>query len=229
MRNSLDLCLDHWTDVSLPRRTSAKLDSVDLGSPLSDVVPGARGQVLASLADLEEPVTVRALARLAAVAPQTALSVVNELAVAGLVRTQRAGQAQLVSLNRTHVLAQPLIALARTRDRLTEMLRAELAGWAGLAGAWLYGPAARPGGDRGSAVDLLLVASTSTELPAWGEATGRLVNLVQSWTGNKVQLVEHSRGSFALLIRGANPLVATIRAEGIPLTPGCQSLLRILG
>ncbi len=202
---------------------------MDLARPLSDVVPGARGRVLATLADLQEPVTVRALARAAAVAPQTALSVVNDLATAGLVHTQRAGQAQLVSLNLTHILAQPLIALARTRDRLTEMLSLELAGWAGLAGAWLFGPVARPGGDRRATIDLLVVASTSTELPAWGEATGRLVNQVQSWTGNTVRLVEHSRGSFALLIRGANPLIATIRAEGIPLTPGCQSLLRMPG
>jgi predicted nucleotidyltransferase len=202
---------------------------VDLGSPLSDVVPGARGQVLATLVDLDDAVTVRALARAAAVAPQTALSVVNDLAAAGLVRTQRAGQAQLVTLNRAHALAQPLIALAGTRARLTEMLTAELAGWAGLAGAWLFGPAARPGGDRGSVIEVLLVASTSTELPAWREATARLAGQVQSWTGNRVQLVEQSRGSFALLIRGGSPLIATIRAEGVPLTPGCQSLLRVSG
>jgi DNA-binding transcriptional ArsR family regulator len=200
-----------------------------MGSPLSDVVPGARGQVLATLADLEEAVTVRALARAAAVAPQTALSVVNDLAAAGLVRTQRAGQAQLVSLNPAHILAPPLVALARTRARLTEMLTAELAGWTGLAGAWLFGPAAQPGGDRRSVIDLLLVAATSTESPAWAEASGRLVTQVQGWTGNRLQLVEHSRGSFALLIRGANPLVAAIRADGIPLTPGCQSLLRVAG
>lgn len=202
---------------------------MDMGSPLSDVVPGARGQVLAVLVDLEEAVTVRALARAAAVAPQTALSTVNDLVAAGLVRTQRAGQAQLVTLNRAHALAQPLIALAGTRARVTEMLSAELAQWAGLAGAWLFGSVARPGGDRGSVIDVLLVASTSTELPAWREATARLIGQVQSWTGNRVRLVEHSRGSFALLIRGANPLVATIRAEGIPLTPGCQSLLRVSG
>lgn len=200
-----------------------------MGSPLSDVIPGARGQVLATLTELDEAVTVRALARAAAVAPQTALSIVNDLAAAGLVRTQRAGQAQLVSLNSAHVLAPPLVALAGTRARLTEMLRAEFAGWAGLAGAWLFGAAARPGGDRGSVIDLLLVASTSTELPAWSEATTRLVNQVQNWTGNRVRLVAHSRGSFALLIRGGNPLVATIRAEGVPLTPGCQSLLRTSG
>ena len=226
MRNSLELCLGCWTVVCVARHPSATLDGVDVGSPLSDVVPGARGQVLATLVELQEAVTVRALARAAAVAPQTALSVVNDLVAAGLVRTQRAGQAQLVTLNRVHALAQPLIALAGTRARLTEMLSAELADWPGLAGAWLFGSAARPGGDRGSVIDVLLVASTSIELPAWREATARLAGLVQSWTGNRVQLVEHSRGSFALLIRGGNPLIATIRAEGVPLTPGCQSLLR---
>jgi predicted nucleotidyltransferase len=226
MRNSLELRLDSWTDVSFSRHTSVTLDGVDVGSPLADVIPGARGQLLATLVRLEEPVTVRALARHAGVAPQTALSVVNDLAAAGLVRTQRAGQAQLVTMNTAHVLAPPLIALERTRDRLTEMLRGELAGWAWLAGGWLFGPAARAGGDRRSVIDLLLVASTSTKLPAWGEATASLTHQVQSWTGNKVQIVEHSRGSFALLIRGGNPLVATIREEGIPLTPGCQGLLR---
>jgi len=121
---------------------------MNLSAPLADVIPGARGQLLTTLVQLEAPVTVRALARHAEVAPQTALSVVNDLADAGLVFMQRAGQAQLVTLNRSHVLAEPLIELARTRARLIEMLRSELAGWAGLAGAWLFGSAARGGGDR---------------------------------------------------------------------------------
>lgn len=197
---------------------------MNLSAPLADVIPGARGQLLTTLVQLEAPVTVRALARHAEVAPQTALSVVNDLADAGLVFMQRAGQAQLVTLNRSHVLAEPLIELARTRARLIEMLRSELAGWAGLAGAWLFGSAARGGGDRESDLDILLVASTTPEAAAWGDATGRLVNQVQSWTGNQVQLVEHSRGSFALLIRDGNRLIAAIREEGIPLTQGSQSL-----
>jgi len=200
---------------------------MNLSAPLADVIPGARGQLLTTLVQLEAPVTVRALARHAEVAPQTALSVVNDLADAGLVFMQRAGQAQLVTLNRSHVLAEPLIELARTRARLIEMLRSELAGWAGLAGAWLFGSAARGGGDRESDLDILLVASTTPEAAAWGDATGRLVNQVQSWTGNQVQLVEHSRGSFALLIRDGNRLIAAIREEGIPLTQGSQSLLRM--
>jgi len=200
-----------------------------MGSPLGDVIPGARGQLLATLVQLDDPVTVRALARHAGVAPQTALTLVNELTAIGLVSAQRAGQAQLVSLNRSHALVPPLIALTRSRERLIELLRSELSSWPGLAGAWLFGPVARGDGDRGSVVDLLLVASTTTETPAWADATGRLVRQVQVWTGNRVQLVAHSRGSFALAIRGGSPLISAVREEGIPLTQGSQSLLRMSG
>ncbi|HYK66425.1 MAG TPA: hypothetical protein VEV45_00670 [Streptosporangiaceae bacterium] len=202
---------------------------MDLGSPLADVIPGARGQLLAMLVQLEGPVTVRALARRAGVAPQTALTLVNELTAIGLVSAQRAGQAQLVSLNPSHTLVAPLVALTRSRERLIELLRSELSAWPGLAGAWMFGPVARGDGDRGSVVDLLLVAATTTETAAWGDATGRLVRQVQSWTGNRVQLVEHSRGSFALAIRGGSPLITAIREDGVPLTQGSQSLLRMSG
>lgn len=199
---------------------------MDLTKPLADVIPGPRGRLLATIAQLEAPVTVRALARHAGVAPQTALGVVNDLTEAGLVFAQRAGQAQLVSLNRSHVLASPLIALGRTRARLIERLTREVSGWAELAGAWLFGSAARGSGDRQSDIDILLVAKTSTETAEWAQATARLVDHVLTWTGNHAQLVEHSRGSFALLVRDGNRLVTAVREEGIALTPNSQSLLR---
>jgi hypothetical protein len=44
-----------------------------------------------------------------------------------------------------------------------------------------------------------------------------------------VQVVEHSRGSFALAIRGGSQLIASIREDGVPLTQGSQSLLRMSG
>lgn len=199
---------------------------MDLTRPLADVIPGPRGLLLATIVQLEAPVTVRALARHAGVAPQTALSAINDLRDAGLVYAQRAGQAQLVSLNRSHLLASPLVALGRTRARLIERLTRELSGWVELAGAWLFGSAARGAGDRRSVIDILLVAKTSTETAEWAESTGRLVDHVLSWTGNHAQLVEHSRGSFALLVRDGNPLVTTVREWGIALTPGSHSLLR---
>lgn len=172
--------------------------------------------------------TVRALARHAGVAPQTALNVINELSEAGIVSANPAGSARMVSLNGAHLAAEPLISLARTRARLVTRLTEELAGWDGLGGAWLFGSAARGSGDRESDVDLLLVAENSTETASWAESAARIISDVHSWTGNPAQLVEHTTGSFARLVRDRNPLVDAIREDGIPLTPGSDALLRRL-
>jgi predicted nucleotidyltransferase len=199
---------------------------MDLAHPLTDIISGPRGQLLTTLAQLETRVTVRALARHAGVAPQTALNVINDLVDTGIVSAERAGSAQMVALNRAHILVEPLIALSRTRARLIQRLNSELAPSSLLAGAWLFGSAARGDGDRESDVDLLLVARKSTQAAPWADVMAQLAEHVLSWTGNSAQLVEHTQRSFAHLVRSDNPLVAAIRADGIALTPGSRSLLR---
>ena len=92
-----------------------------------------------------------------------------------------------------HILAEPLISLGRTRARLIQRLTGELAVWLLLAGAWLFGSAARGTGDRESDVDLLLVAEASTQAAHWADGTVQLADHVLSWTGNQAQLVEHTR------------------------------------
>jgi predicted nucleotidyltransferase len=193
---------------------------------LADIIRGPRAQLLTAIVQLQAPVTVRALARHAGVAAQTALTAVNELADAGVVSTQLAGRAQMVALNRAHLLAEPLIALSRTRLRLVERLGSELSGWAGLAGAWLFGSAARGTGGRHSDIDVLLVAEENTDSAQWANATARLVDQVPAWTGNQIQLVEHSIASFAELVSTRNQLVTAIREDGIALTPTTPLLLR---
>ena len=201
---------------------------MSLANPFEDVVPGARGRLLATLVQLEVPVTIRALARHAGVAPQTALTVVNELSEAGIVCAEQAGSAQMISLNRDHLAAEPLISLGRTRARLITRLTDELAGWSGLAAAWLFGSAARGSGDRESDVDLLVVAERSTETAAWTDSTARMLSEVPMWTGNKAQLVEHTTRAFARLVQVRNPLIDAIRQDGVALTPGSDALLREL-
>src|SRR5207249_12167944 len=137
---------------------SANLDSVDVGRPYADVVPGVRGAVLATLAQLAVPVTVRGLARHAGVSPQGALQVVNELATAGIVTVAPAGRSLMVSLNRDHLATKPILGLVGLRGQLVERLTNALAGWSNLAGGWLFGSAARGDGDSTSDIDLLLVA-----------------------------------------------------------------------
>jgi predicted nucleotidyltransferase len=202
------------------------MGGMDVGRPWADVISGARGAVLATLVQLEVPVTVRTLARHAGVSPQGALRLVNDLARAGLVNVQPAGQSLMVTLNREHLAAEPLAALVSLRARLVERLAGELAGWGDLAGAWLFGSAARGDGDTESDVDLLLVAGRSVDTDHWARQTAGLVDRVQAWTGNQVQLVEHTRRTFAALVRGNNPLVDALGQEGIPLTPRTRQLLR---
>jgi predicted nucleotidyltransferase len=202
------------------------MGGMDVGRPWADVISGARGAVLATLVQLEIPVTVRTLARHAGVSPQGALRLVNDLARAGLVHVQPAGQSLMVSLNREHLAAEPLAALVSLRARLVERLTGQLAEWDDLAGAWLFGSAARGDGDTESDIDLLLVAGRSIDTDHWTGQTADLVNRVQAWTGNQVQLVEHTRRTFAALVRANNPLVDGLRHEGIPLTPRTRQLLR---
>jgi predicted nucleotidyltransferase len=199
---------------------------VDLRRPLADLIPGARGAVLATLAQLTVPVTVRTLARHAGVSPQGALSVVNDLAEAGLVDAQRSGPSMMVVLNRTHLAAEPLINLTSLRARLVERLTDELASWEGLAGGWLFGSAARGDGGRHSDVDLLHVATRNLASEGWASRVGSLTDAVRRWTGNPAQIVEHTRRSLAALVRSDNPLIRELRADAIPLTPKSPQLLR---
>ena len=206
---------------------------MNVAHPCADVVPGPRGQLLATLAQLETAVTVRALARHAGISPQTALDLVHDLSDAGLTVAEPAGRALMVSLNRDHLACEPIIQLVALRQRLVDRLTAELGTWRELAGAWLFGSAARGDGGRSSDIDLLLVAALTGRLDgyqwrdaAWMEATADLRQQVRRWTGNDAHLVEHTAQTLARLIKRRNPLIAVLRTEGIALTEGSRPLLR---
>lgn len=189
---------------------------MDLGSPVLDVAPAVRGALLQVLARLERPVTRRQLAAAAGVAPGNASAVVGELIRSGLVSETVAGRSSMVVLNRNHLAAGPLLALAGLRGELIRRLRERLAAWPDLDGAWLFGSVARGDADSDSDVDLLIVAD-DLQSPDLHERLSRLQADVRSWTGNDLQLVEHSPSSWRKLVRSKNPLVQQIRLDGIAL------------
>ncbi len=198
---------------------------MDLTSPLADLIPGARGRLLTSLVQLERPVSVRSLAGRAGVSPQRALELAHDLEQAGIASIDDTGHALLVSLNGDHVAAAPLRALAKVRAELIARLAAAVKDCPGAVGAWLFGSAARGDGGRGSDVDVLLVAEGRPGA-AWTDAVDRLRHDAHSWTGNPVQILEHTTRSLSQLVRADNPLVAALRLEGIPLLPGSDRLLQ---
>jgi predicted nucleotidyltransferase len=197
---------------------------MDLGSPVLDVAPAVRGALLQALARLEQPVTRRRLAAAAGVAPGNASAVIEELIQAGLVSETVAGRSSMVVLNRDHLAAGPVLALAGLRGELIRRLRERLSAWPELNGAWLFGSVARGDADSDSDVDLLIVAD-DLQSQALHERLSRLQADVRSWTGNDLQLVEHSPSSWRKLVQAKNPLVEQIRLDGIALAGGTASLL----
>jgi predicted nucleotidyltransferase len=124
-----------------------------------------------------------------------------------------------------HLAAEPIVALVALRGRLVERLDGELVFWPELAAAWLFGSAARGDGGTDSDIDMLVVAESTTDRVDWIDAGAQLRERVRSWTGNELQLVEHTRTSFAALVASENPLIAELRRDGIPLTPQSRRFL----
>lgn len=199
---------------------------VNVGMPLDDVAPGAHGRLLAALLRFERPASIRELAATAGIDGRHAGRIVDQLLVSGVVTGSRAGAARMIAVNRDHLMYEPLAALAATRQRLVSRLRATLEPTDEVAGAWLFGSAARGDGDTGSDIDILAIAAVELDHPRWDEVVSSLSDHVRRWTGNDVQLTEHSRSSFAALLKGRNRLVTEIRRDGIPLVERGAALLR---
>jgi predicted nucleotidyltransferase len=197
---------------------------VNLSVPLQDVTPGVRGALLQALARLEKPMTRRQVAVAAGVAPGNGNGVLNSLIIAGLVTETKAGNASLVMLNRNHLAAPSVIALAGLRGELIRRLRERLSVWPDLRGSWLFGSVARGEATEGSDIDVLLIAE-DLESPDLHDRIASIQFECKSWTGNDLQLVEHSPASWAKLVSTKNPLVPQIRLDGIALVVHDTSLM----
>ena len=199
-------------------------EGMDLGAPLLDIAPGVRGELLQTLARLERPVSRRELASLAGVAPGHASSVVQELIDGGLVSETTAGRSSMVILNRHHLAVDAIVGLAGLRGELIRRLRRRVSRWPDVDGAWMFGSIARGEGGSQSDIDVLLVVD-DPDAEVLHDRLSTLHADVRSWTGNDLQLVEHSTESWRKLVRAKNPLVEEIRRDGITLTNDAKLLL----
>jgi predicted nucleotidyltransferase len=149
---------------------------------------------------------------------------VEELIGTGLVTEAPAGRSSMVALNRSHLAAGPVLKLASLRGELIRRLRERLSRWPDLQGAWLFGSVARDESTAESDIDLLIVAD-DLQASELHDRLARLHSDVRTWTGNDLQLIEHSPESWRKLVRARNPLVEQIRHDGIALTTEASSLL----
>jgi predicted nucleotidyltransferase len=138
---------------------------VDYVQPVEALIPGAQGKILAACLRAGEPLTMRALARLAGVSANQATVVFDHLEELGLVQRQPAGRALLVTLVDESPIVDALRAVAdlraRTLIKWRESARDLRPRPATLVvyGSWARGEA-RPGSD----VDVLVMLPA--DLPA---------------------------------------------------------------
>lgn len=199
---------------------------MDLSAPIADLIPGHRGAVLATLVRLHQPVTGRELAAQAHVPPATARRIIDDLAKSGLVSLRPCGRSVEVSLNRQHLAVPALVALVTLRAALIDRLQARIRDWSEPASAaWIFGSAARADGDRQSDVDIVAVSRREPS-EIWDQQIGGLVQLTRDITGNAAQVIDYSAARFRELVRSANSIVGSLRADGIELVEGSDRLLK---
>lgn len=196
---------------------------MDLTSPIRSVIPAVQGDVLAVLARTDAPLSGRRVASIIGdrVSTKGVSLALGSLVEAGLVIVEPAPPAKLYRLNRRHMAAEAIGALAELRGRMIEAMRGHLDGW-DLApwGAWLYGSAARGDGTTRSDVDVMVVRPTSVSADdeRWAAQIERLADDVAAWTGNRCEIAELGVSELCALVDAGGRLADGLRADGIALT-----------
>jgi predicted nucleotidyltransferase len=136
------------------------------------------------------------------------------------INARRAGKADLYSLNRRHLAAPYIVALAGLRHELLARIRAELAGWqeAPIFAA-LFGSAATGRMRPDSDIDLLVVRPKSVDIEGaeWRRQLEALSTDVTAWTGNDTRLLELGQDEVQRGLEGGERVLADVRDEGVVL------------
>jgi predicted nucleotidyltransferase len=191
-------------------------------NPVSSIIPSAHGTVLGVLARTAHPLSGRRITELAdgAVGQSRVSEVLRQLADAGIVLCEEHPPAKLYVLNRQHVGADAIVALARLREQLLERMRKRLATWSPApAAAWLFGSFATGDGGVHSDIDVFVVRPDSVlaEDAAWTAQVDSFTNDVAAWSGNECSVIEYSDHEFSKLVADDERLVADLRRDGIHL------------
>lgn len=195
---------------------------MDLSNPISSVIPSAYGPVLVALVRAGVPLSGRQVAGLVEgqVSRSRVNAVLTEMAASGLVLRERHPPSVLYALNRQHVSAPFVEALADLRQLLLARIRDEVEGWARPAVAvWMFGSAARGEGSSGSDVDILVVRrdDLDEEDSAWRSQLAQLADDVRMWSGNACEVLELSRAELAQSVLTGQKLATELRRDAVHL------------
>jgi predicted nucleotidyltransferase len=155
-----------------------------LQRPFEALTPTLDGPVLQVLAGADAQFSVSRVTELVGDASNAGVrKALNRLVGQGLVSRSGDGVAFLYALNRDHLLAGPVLEIARARETLRDRVAEHVRGWSHppLLVA-LFGSSGR--GEMRPDSDLDVLAVTDVDDDRWLDELGGLCDAMTSWTGN---------------------------------------------
>jgi predicted nucleotidyltransferase len=206
---------------------------MELQRPFRVVTPTVDGDVLAVLAGADAEFTPPQVHRLIGDwSVEGVRKALDRLAAQGIVTHRVAGRAGLYRLNRQHLAAAAIQAIAGQRDELLVRLKGQLTAWRPRPEyAALFGSAATGGMSVESDVDLFIVRpdEVDPDSPPWRDQIDSLERVVTAWTGNDARVLEYTASECVAGVREGDAVLADIAREGIRVIGTASLLNRVKG
>lgn len=191
---------------------------MDFVRPVESVVGGVQGRLLAVLAEVTAPLTLRRLARLADVSPAQASRVLPRLVDLGIVERHDIPPASQFVLIRDNIAAQTIVALADARSTALQQIGLAASGISPApVSVVAFGSFARGEADNESDVDLLVVRPDDVheDNEQWSDSLEAWRRQVRAVTGNDVEILEASTTEATDKLLESSELWRDIRRDGI--------------
>ncbi len=201
---------------------------MELQRPFATVTPTLDGDVLAVLAADDIAFTTGQIHRiLNRFSEEGIRKVLSRLVLQGVVIADRVGNAFAYRLNRDHLAAEPILALAGLPNTFLSKLEHELKRWAHQPKyAAVFGSALRGGMTVRSDIDLFLVQGRGIPQAEWTRDVNELSASVTRWTGNDARIVEYTVTELRKAI--AEPMVGEVLDNGLTIAGSRAWLLKLV-
>jgi predicted nucleotidyltransferase len=186
---------------------------MDIAHPGHAIAPTLDVIVLEVLARTKAPMPLAQIHRLAGTGSVSGhLKALTRLVDSGVVLSQPGGYV----LNREHVAAPAVEALAAIRSELLDRIRNQAGTWRPvpvLVG--VFGSFARRMGDANSDIDVLVVRHAAEEHAA--DQAGELAAAILRWSGNDAHVVDVTIDDLTRMAAADEPILGSWRADLVPL------------